>query len=63
MKKLAIMQIVLGILVVGSLIYWGGWVSTGYHDLIVVDDDGNIILRVLGLSGYIPYWMSGYSFI
>ncbi len=31
MKKLAIAQIVLGILVVGSLIYWMGWLSTGYH--------------------------------
>jgi len=30
MKKLAIAQIVLGMLVVGSLIFWAGWVSTGY---------------------------------
>ena len=30
MKKLAIAQIVMGILVVGSLIFWVGWVSTGY---------------------------------
>ena len=30
MNKLAIAQIVVGILVVGSLIYWIGWLSTGY---------------------------------
>jgi len=30
MKKLAIAQIVLGVLVVGSLLFWAGWVSTGY---------------------------------
>ena len=30
MKKLAIAQMVLGVLVVGSLIFWVGWVSTGY---------------------------------
>ena len=30
MKKLAIAQIALGILVVGSLVFWVGWVSTGY---------------------------------
>lgn len=31
MKKLAIVQIILGALVVGSLIYWIGWISSGYH--------------------------------
>ena len=30
MKKLAIAQIILGVLVVGSVIYWMGWLSTGY---------------------------------
>ena len=30
MKKLAIAQIVLGVLVVGSLIFWVSWVSAGY---------------------------------
>ncbi len=48
MKKLAIIQIILGILVVGSLIYWGAWVSTGYHNSVGTDPDGNII-HVLGL--------------
>ena len=46
--KLAIAQIVLGILVVGSLIYWGEWLSTGYYNSVGTDPDGNII-RVLGL--------------
>ena len=30
MKKLALTQIVPGALVVGSLVYWMGWLSTGY---------------------------------
>ena len=30
MTKLAITQIILGVLIVGSLISWAGWVSTGY---------------------------------
>ena len=49
MKKLAIAQIVLGILVVGSLVFWIGWVQTGYHDAFGVDPDGNIRFRILGL--------------
>ena len=55
MKKLAIAQIVLGILVVGSLIYWGEWVSTGYHihEGILPGDDGTI-RRILGLHAPNP---------
>jgi len=55
MKKLAIAQIVLGILVVGSLIYWGEWVSTGYHihEGILPGDDGTIH-RILGLHAPNP---------
>ncbi len=49
MKKLAIAQIVLGILVVGSLVFWMGWVEPGYHDAFGVDPDGNIRIRILGL--------------
>lgn len=49
MKKLAIAQIVLGILVVGSLFAWMVWLSTGYHRSVGTDPDGNIILGVLGL--------------
>ncbi len=49
MKKLAIAQIVLGVLVVGSLVFWMGWVQTGYHDAFGVDPDGNIRIRILGL--------------
>ncbi len=49
MKKLALTQIILGILVVGSLVFWIGWVQTGYHDAFGADPDGNIRFRILGL--------------
>ena len=49
MKKLAIAQIVLGILIVGSLIFWAGWVSTGYYESVGTTPDGNII-HELGLQ-------------
>ncbi len=54
MKKLAIAQIILGILVVGSLVFWIGWVQTGYHDAFGVDPDGNIRIRILGLVASRP---------
>ncbi len=43
MKKLAIIQIVLGVLIVGSLIYWMGWISSGYHIREGIDPDGTTI--------------------
>jgi hypothetical protein len=39
-KKLAIVQIILGVLVVGSLIYWGDWISSGYHIWEAILPDG-----------------------
>ncbi len=48
MKKLAIAQIVLGVLVVGSLYAWMVWVSTGYHAHEGILPDGTI-LRISGL--------------
>ena len=54
MKKLAIAQIVLGILVVGSLIFWAGWVSTGYlyAEGTVPGTDTHVI--VFGNPGHVP---------
>lgn len=43
MNKLAIIQIILGALVVGSLIYWMGWLSSGYHIREGIAPDGTII--------------------
>ncbi len=63
MTKLAITQIVLGILVVGSLVFWMVWVQTGYHDAFGVDPDGNIRIRILGLTKQNPLepaWMVTY---
>ncbi len=48
MKKLAIAQIVLGILAVGSLVAWNVWVSPGYHIREGILPDGNTI-RSMGL--------------
>lgn len=48
MKKLAIVQIILGALVVGSLIYWIGSISSGYHIREGILPDGTI-RRELGL--------------
>ena len=69
MTKLAITQIILGMLVVGSLVFWMGWVQTGYHDAFGVDPDGNIRIRILGLTKQNPlepvwivvYFMLGLS--
>jgi len=53
--KSAIAQIVLGILVVGSLIFWAGWVSTGYlyaeGTLPGIDTH---IMGVFGNPGHVP---------
>ncbi len=43
MKKLAIVQIVLGMLVIGSLVYWMGWLINGYHIREGIAPDGTII--------------------
>ena len=43
MKRLALTQIVLGALVVGSLIYWMGWLSSGYHIREGIAPDGTTI--------------------
>ena len=59
----------LGVLVVGSLVFWMGWVSPGYHDAFGVDPDGNIRIRILGLIAPRPligvwagiYFMLGLS--
>ncbi len=48
MKKLATVQIILGALVVGSLIYWIGWISSGYHIREAILPDGYTV-RELGL--------------
>ena len=55
MKKLAIAQIVMGILVVSSLIFWAGWVSTGYlyAEGIVPGTDTHVI-GVFGNPGRVP---------
>jgi len=61
-KKLAIAQIILGILVVSSLIYWVIWVSTGYLIHEGTGDDGTI-RRILGLTKQnplAPSWMVVY---
>lgn len=42
-KKLAIAQIILGALIVGSLIYWIGWISSGYHIREAILLDGYIV--------------------
>ena len=55
MKKLTFTQIILGMLVVGSLIYWMVWLSTGYYHSVGTDPDGNIILHVMGLPKPNPF--------
>jgi predicted phage tail protein len=69
MKKLAIAQIVLGILVIGSLIYWVSWVSTGYHIHEGIFPSDNSTIRIMGLlkpnplmdAWTIVYFMLGLS--
>jgi hypothetical protein len=43
MKKLAIAQIILGLLIIGSLIYWGDCLVSGYHIREGIAPDGTII--------------------
>ncbi len=43
MKKLAIAQIILGALIIGSVIYWLGWLSDGYHILEGTTPNGHTI--------------------
>ncbi len=40
MKKLAVIQIILGVLIIGSLVYWVGWLSGGYHIREGITPDG-----------------------
>ncbi len=54
MKKLAIAQIVLGVLVVGSLIYWGEWLSTGYLYAEGTVPGTDIHVGVFGNPGRVP---------
>ncbi len=42
-KKLAITQIILGALIIGSAVYWIGWLSDGYHILEGTTPDGETI--------------------
>jgi len=44
MKKLAIIQIILGILIVLSMIYWVSWLSNGYHVREGLTPDGTTII-------------------
>lgn len=44
MRKLAVVQIILGLLIIGSLIYWEGWLSNGYHNLEGTAPDGMVII-------------------
>jgi hypothetical protein len=55
MKKLAVAQVVFGILVVGSLLYWGSWLSDGYlyADGAISGTDTNYI-GVFGNPGRVP---------
>ena len=55
MKKLAFTQIVLGMLVVGSLIFWAGWVSTGYlYAEGTVPGTDTHVIGVFGNPGRVP---------
>ena len=49
MKKLAINQIVLGILIIGSFFVFLVFVTPGYYNQEIIDTEGNIIGNVLGL--------------
>ncbi len=58
MKKLAVVQIILGALIVGSLIYWEGWLSSGYHNLegTAPDGMGIFIMPMLRLNPGLIAW-------
>jgi len=43
MKKLAIIQIILGILIIISIIYWMSWLANGYHTREGITPDGTTI--------------------
>jgi hypothetical protein len=45
MRKLAVVQIILGILVVLSMVYWGSWLSNGYHVREGLAPDGTTIFQ------------------
>jgi len=61
MKKLAIVQIILGMLVGGSLIFWAVWVSTGYlYAEGTVPGTDTHVIGVFGNPGRVPLlksWM------
>ena len=58
MKKLAIIQIVLGILVIASLIFWAGWVSSGYHRYRGIYPGEDMIRETMGLLPVNPYMVT-----
>jgi len=67
MKRLAIAQIVLGMLVVGSLIFWAGWVSTGYlYAEGTLPGTDTHVIGVFGNPGRVPLleiWLLVYLFL
>lgn len=63
MKKLAIVQVALGMLIIGSLVYWMGWLSTGYHVYQGTIPGSNNTLGSMGLPAYNPFlnvWKVGF---
>jgi len=54
MKKLAIAQMVLGMLVIGSLIFWAVWVSTGYLYAEGTVPGTDTVIGVFGNPGRVP---------
>ena len=54
MKKLAIAQIVLGVLSIGSIVFWTGSISGGYHRYRGTFPDG-MIREIMGLQPVDPY--------
>ncbi len=51
MKKLAIIQIVLGTLIIASMIYWMSWLGNGYHVREGLTPDGTTIFQQSLLKG------------
>ncbi len=58
MKKLAVVQIILGLLIIGSLIYWEGELSGGYHELegTAPDGMGITIMHTLRMNPGLIVW-------
>ena len=49
MTKLAITQVILGVLVVGSIFAWMVWISTGYHIREGIIPGSDTVIRSIGL--------------